>query len=183
MRASSRAAALILAFTLAPTSASPTPSPVPSYTNTTNACSSLVNQYVARGASPQTALTPSEVFACFQEIPINNALAAAQIDWLQPFVQFQTTLAYLKDPPPSYQMPPVDIVGGLAAIKAKVLSNGYTNEYDFELDVCKLIYSARDGHFNFVPGLIGLFTFSREIELVSVSLDGVRTPKIYFLRK
>ena len=102
---------------------------------------------------------------------------------MQGFLQFQTTLAYLKDPPPAYMQPAVDLLGGLDAISTKAAAGQYQNEYDFELDIFNLLFSAQDGHLLYEPYLIGGFTFSRNVGLVSISADGIQLPKAYFYCK
>ncbi|KAI9700928.1 MAG: hypothetical protein M1820_006689 [Bogoriella megaspora] len=145
-----------------------------------NACAALASQSVSQRASATPKFKPSDVYSCLQEVPINNTLAAKQVDWLNNFIQFQTTLEYLKNPPPTYQMPPTDLIAGFEGIKHKALSNGYANEYEFELAIAKLINSAQDGHLSFTPWLVGNFAFNRNVQLVSVSLDGIEVPKVYF---
>ena len=56
-----------------------------------------------------------------------------QIAWLQDILQFQSTLAYLKAPPPSYPLPAVDLVGDLNNISTFVANGKYSNEYDIEV--------------------------------------------------
>lgn len=116
-------------------------------------------------------------------MPIVPDLAVKQIEWMQGFIQFQSTLAWLKNPPAGYDLPPVDLVGGLDQIAKKAASGVYHGEYDFELDIYNLVTSAGDGHFTYLPFLIGKFAFFREVSLVSVSLDGVSLPKVYILGK
>ena len=125
---------------------------------------------------------PSDVYACGQDVPINETLAISQISWIKEFIQFQSTLAYLKNPPTGYLLPPVDLVGGLDAIAKNTAAGHYENEYDFEIDMWSLINSAADGHLSFIPYLMGAFQYSRS-PLVSVSLDGIDLPKVYFLCK
>jgi hypothetical protein len=125
---------------------------------------------------------PSEVYTCQQDVPIVPYLAVQQIEWMQGFIQFQSTLAWLKNPPAGYDLPPVDL-GGLDKIAQKAASGQYHGEYDFELDIYNLITSAGDGHLAYLPFLIGNFAYMREVSLVSLSLDGVSLPKVYFLGK
>ena len=114
---------------------------------------------------------------------MNRTAAVAQIEWIQNFVQFQTTLAYLKDPTPEYQLPPIDIVGGLSKIGQDADDGKYDNEFDFELDIFNLIAHADDGHFIFEPFLIQGFGYNRTFGLVSVSMNGLELPKIYIQGK
>ena len=123
------------------------------------------------------------MYACLQEVPIDTKLAAQQIEWLQNYLQFHTTTVYLKNPPPAYEPPPVDLLGGLDHIKSQALADQYANEYEFELALYNLFVSGRDGHLKYEPWLVGNFGIKRNVELVSVSSDGVQLPKIYFYCK
>jgi hypothetical protein len=117
-----------------------------------------------------------------RDIPINNTLAVAQIDWIQRFIPFQTTLSWLKTPPSTYGLPPTDLVGGLENIQSKAESGGYSNYFDFEVDIHTLMKSAHEGHLSFKPFLVGAFEFITHVTLVSISDDGEALPKVYFLR-
>lgn len=126
---------------------------------------------------------PSEVYACLKDVPISRAAAAAQIEWIQNFTQFQSTLAYLKDPTPEYQLAPIDIMGGLSKIGQDAEAGIYSNEFDFEWDIFNLILHADDGHFSLAPFLVQGFVINRTVGLVSVSVDGVEEPKVYLQRE
>jgi hypothetical protein len=126
---------------------------------------------------------PSEVYACLQDVPINVTLAVAQIDWIQQFISFQSTLAYLKEPPSSYPFPAVDIVAGLDSIRNKADAGTYENEYDFEYDVFKLLQKSQEGHLSFRPFLVYAFSYFRRAPLVSFSTQPSDLPRVYFLCK
>ncbi|KAL6712713.1 hypothetical protein ACLMJK_009735 [Lecanora helva] len=127
------------------------------------------------------ALKPSEVSACLLSVPYDKQKDVEQIEWMQEIFQFQSTLSYLKNPPPTYPLPAVDIMGGLKNISTFIENGKYTNEYDIEIDLFSLISSANDSHLSYVPYLHWLFTYHRGLNLVSVSLDGHQLPKIYVL--
>ena len=134
----------------------------------------------------QVAFPPSLVLDCFRDVPINGTFSVDYIDWIQAFVQFQTTLAWLKDPPPSYLRAPIDIVGSLNNISQRVVSDAYTNEFDFEVDILTTVNAAADLHFSYQPYLPAALSYGasdRNCPLVSVSLDGTQLPAIYFLSK
>jgi hypothetical protein len=124
---------------------------------------------------------PSDVYACLQDVPINKTLAVAQIEWLENYMQFQSTLAYLKNPLPSYPLPAVDIISGLESIRAAAATGNYSGEYDFEFDTWDLLLRSYDGHILYTPFLIGAFSISRNVELVSISTNGTDLPKVYML--
>jgi hypothetical protein len=76
---------------------------------------------------------PAQVgWDCIQSVPLNNSAAVALMDSLQPYLQWQSTTAFLKNPPDEYIQKvqgPVDIMGMYQNIREKLASNGYANEY------------------------------------------------------
>jgi len=58
---------------------------------------------------------------------------------MQNVFQFHSTLAYLKNPPPGYPLPAVDLIEGLKNISATITSGRYTNEYDIEVRTFNLL--------------------------------------------
>jgi hypothetical protein len=99
-------------------------------------------------------------------------------------VEFQSTLAYIKDPPQGYANEGVDLMGGLDDIAKKVSDGHYDNEYDFESDIANLLNRGHDGHLSF-NGMTysGVFLWRRNtnIALISASKDGSEIPKIWAL--
>lgn len=124
-------------------------------------------------------------YECLKTIPNKPEDATKFMASLKAFSQWQSTLAWLKDPPPSYKFAPTDILAGFDNITATVAAKKYTNEYDFQLDVVKLVVTARDGHFAFRPDVFKIFGFRvRELkDMVSVSIDGKQLPKLYHFGK
>ena len=123
---------------------------------------------------------PAEIaYSCLKFVPIDDNLALAQVELIGHFVQFQSTLAYLKSPPAGYLEPAVDVLGELDDVAEKALSNQYTNEYDFENDLFQLAISAHDGHFSILPFLTGLFIWSRPISLISILENATDLPQIF----
>jgi len=100
-----------------------------------------------------------------------------------PYFKWQSNTVWLKDPPEEYAekvQPAVDIWGELAEIRKNVVAAKYANEYEFGLDLYLLLQSTHDGHFVYVPDVIGnVFNFARPVPLVSVSADGKELPKAY----
>lgn len=119
--------------------------------------------------------------ACLQSVPNKPQEATKLVQSLKAYVSWQSTLAYLKDPPASYGLPPVDIMGGLDAIAANVSAGGFASEYDFQRSMVLLIAQAHDGHFGFRPDVFKAFSFRNDLvaDLVSVSADGKQMPKLY----
>lgn len=78
-------------------------------------------------------------------------------------------------------MPPTDILGGINAILGKVKSNGYTSQFEMDLELNHLIKSAHDGHLAFQLCSQSIFTYQIDMPLVSISTDGLALPKVYAL--
>ena len=94
-------------------------------------------------------------------------------------MQFQSTLAYLKNPPSSYQQPAIDLEAGLAQIQKDIANNAFPNQYTFEATLQNLIYSAHDAHLQLDAGILAAFNFLSPYSIVSLSVDGVQIPKVY----
>ncbi|KAF2798053.1 hypothetical protein K505DRAFT_372009 [Melanomma pulvis-pyrius CBS 109.77] len=121
----------------------------------------------------------SEVFECLTSVPFHAAVAIRFLTYLNETIQFQSTLAYLKNPPEGYQRPPVDLLGGLQTIQNNITAGYYRNQYAFEADVQHLLYSAHDAHLTLTAGAMAAFSFLAPFRISSVSTDGKELPKVY----
>lgn len=147
-------------------------------------CATLSASYksqIAHAPNVKPSFLPSVVHQCLLDVKIeDNDVEVAYVDYINALVQFQSTLSYLKSPPPAYQLPAVDVLGGLDKIKQNAASGTYIRQYDLDLDIYSLFVRARDGHFTYTPNILAFFSFTREESLVSVSADGVALPEVYF---
>jgi hypothetical protein len=120
---------------------------------------------------------------CINAVPLNASSAKRLIQALRPYIEWQSTLAELKNPPAEYAekvQPPVDIFGGLDQIDADIDAGNFKNEYDFGWTLYTLILSAHDGHFSYIPDSVGsIFAWGRPVPLVSVSEDGEQLPSVF----
>ncbi|EXK35972.1 hypothetical protein FOMG_09164 [Fusarium oxysporum f. sp. melonis 26406] len=110
-------------------------------------------------------------------MPFYPELADPFLEELGKYVQWQSTLETLKNPPYAYMSSPTDILDGLEMIR----NTKYSSQWQFDQAIKALINSANDGHFyvklcSFTP-----FTFMRNTALVSVSTDGIEAPELYTL--
>jgi hypothetical protein len=125
-------------------------------------------------------LIPSVAMACLESVPLDVDRSLGFVEYITPYIEFQATLAYLKDPPSGYTLSGVDVLGGLAEITQKLKDGSYKNQYCFEKELWILVnVLPRDFHFNLPLPLISLFSFQTEIRLVSVSPDGKAIPQPY----
>ncbi|KAI1429011.1 hypothetical protein F5Y12DRAFT_587761 [Xylaria sp. FL1777] len=113
---------------------------------------------------------------CLQSFPYNVTKADEFLTEIRKYIQFQSTLEVLQNPPDTYASTGVDILGGLDRIG----NTTYENQFQFDSDLRSLIRSANDGHFFIFPCSTGPFSFFRQtVGLISVSKDGLQQPEIY----
>lgn len=117
---------------------------------------------------------------CSLSVPFVKEDGLKLVDSLSAWLQYQSTLAYLKNPPEEYLMNSVDLLGRLNEIRDKVEAGNYSTEVLFQSDIALLVSSAHDGHLAYVPDMMIIFVYRRTIgQLLSVSLDGESLPQIY----
>lgn len=160
-----------------------------------------VSASVAAQKSVATPTVAAELaYECITSVPFNQTAALALVDGVVPYFKWQTTTAFLKDPPEEYAQkvqPAVDLWGELEKIRGKVIGGHYENEYEvrkhhytyivpnanhrqFGFELYLLTLNIHDGHFVYTPDVIGtVFNFARPVALVSVSADGKELPKAY----
>ena len=126
-----------------------------------------------------TTFTAKQAYDCLTSVPFNPAVATRFIKYYNDTIQFQSTLAYLKEPPSSYQQPAIDILAGLEQIQKDVAQGLFSNQYAFEATLQNLVYSAHDAHFQLEAGILAAFTFLSPYPIVALSEDGVQIPKVY----
>ncbi|KAI9663679.1 MAG: hypothetical protein M1821_007169 [Bathelium mastoideum] len=110
----------------------------------------------------------SDVIACLTSVPFHPEVASRFITYFNETMQFQSTLAYLKNPPSTYQQPALDFQARLQQIQDRVNADFYHNQYAFEADLQALSQATHDSH--------AVLPFN----LVTVSSDGKQIPEIYF---
>ncbi|OAL56114.1 hypothetical protein IQ07DRAFT_530188 [Pyrenochaeta sp. DS3sAY3a] len=120
-----------------------------------------------------------DAYACLTSVPFNSAVATRFIKYINDTVHFQSTLAYLRQPPLGYQQPAVDIVSELAEIQNNVTAQVYQNQYQFEVDVQHLLGRAHDGHLYLRGGITAAFSFLAPYSITAASPGGGSLPKIY----
>ena len=152
--------------------------------STTPPCAQVSSAMYGDGSSPVTQVVPAKLaWDCINSVPFNASSGKALINSIRPYVNWQSTLVELKNPPAEYAekvQPPIDILGGLDKIVADIDAGRFSNEYDFGWTLYTLIQGAHDGHFNYVPDTVGgIFTWGRNVPLVSVSEDGEQLPAVF----
>ena len=132
------------------------------------------------------ALTPADelfpavlAYQCLLSAPFNSTIALEFLQYYNDTLQFQSTLAYLKNPPPSYQQPPIDVIGSLNTIQQRVQAGEFQSEYAFEVAVQEVVYATHDDHITLDAGILSAFTFGSPLRIVSASTDGIALPQVY----
>jgi hypothetical protein len=72
-------------------------------------------------------------YECLTSAPFNQTGALALVDGVVPYFKWQSNTVWLKDPPKEYAekvQAPVDIWGGLADIRSKVVAGNYKSEHE-----------------------------------------------------
>lgn len=139
--------------------------------------------YAAAHPSATPRVPAKLAYDCLNAIPFNQTAAEQLILALEPYTHWQTTIEYIKSPPAEYAakvQAPYDFYASFDSIKSKVFSGSYKSEYEFGYAVYRAFQQTHDGHFVFIPDVIGgVFNFGRATPLVSVSKDGHSIPEIY----
>lgn len=150
------------------------------------ACASVSKLAAAfTSASPSAIPTvPAELaYECLTSIPFNSSAAVAFLDSVRPYLDWQTTISYLKDPPAEYAekvQAPYDFYANYERIYETAKSDAYSSEYAFGFDVYRCFQRAHDGHFVLYPDSVTeIFSFGRTTPLISVSVDGTDIPEVF----
>ncbi|PIA97917.1 hypothetical protein CB0940_05763 [Cercospora beticola] len=151
-----------------------------------NACASIRLIALASSATKPKAIPTvgaSLAYECINSVPFNQSAAVALIDSIRPYLQWQSTLQWIKDPPKEYAekiQPPYDILAEFERIDDCAKAGSYLSEYEFGLDLYTCFQRTHDGHFVLFPDSItGIFAFYRTTPIVSVSKDGMSIPEIF----
>jgi hypothetical protein len=125
-------------------------------------------------------IAASLAHACLNTVPLHKDAGVDLIDSLVPYLEWQSDAAYLADPPADYFYPPHDIFKALAGVRADLVADKYTNEYEFQQDLYARVWGpAHDGHFVFYPDVLTIaFEWTRPKPIVSISENGHDLPVI-----
>ena len=97
-----------------------------------------------------------------------------------PYMQWNSNVEILKDPPSGYHLPGTDLLRGLNLISKNVTEGAYKNECEFQIALYRLFNSGYDFHLSYSPDVIGRsFVFGTYETIVSVSIDGQQLPQLY----
>lgn len=121
-------------------------------------CKAISEAYSASNGSVgdtiHVSLPPSIGVACLKSVPVDKTRDLQLLDFLTPFISFQSTLEILADPPEGYLLDGVDILGGLQSIKQKLSNDSYTSQYDVMVDVRSIVSGEMHYCYNLYKGSI-----------------------------
>lgn len=116
--------------------------------------------------------------------PLIKTEAPRLIDTVMALLEWHSTLAYLKEPPPGYLLSPTDLMADARALRMAVQHGTLISELAFQQNLTNILSSAHDGHLFVSLDATRVFGYMRTFDdIVSVSLDGKSTPQIYSYRK
>ena len=103
------------------------------YTTSNGTACAQVSALTATQNSTSATVPAQLAYDCITSVPFDQSGALALVDSVVPYFRWQSTTAFLKDPPEEYTekiQPAVDVFGELADIRSKVIANEYKNEYE-----------------------------------------------------
>ncbi|KAF6807039.1 peptidase s41 family protein [Colletotrichum sojae] len=148
------------------------------------ACSAVSASWAAQiAATPTPTVDAKLAYECINSAPLNKPAALKFIDEMKPYLEWQSDLAFLKNPPADYFFPPHDVFAALDKVRAGIEADEYPNEYSWQQDMFINVFGpGHDGHLYVYSDLLtNAMEWARPFALVSISEDGVSTPviKIY----
>ncbi|CAG8953320.1 hypothetical protein HYFRA_00003528 [Hymenoscyphus fraxineus] len=139
----------------------------------------IISKRSSLSASGIPTVPAKTAYDCLNSVPLNPQAATDLVNAILPYIEWQSDIAYLKDPPTSYKMPAIDLWQSFNDILQGIKNGEFANEYEFQVKLFSTFNLAHDGHFRFAPDLMSKIQFRRRVQLVSVSRDGVELPRIY----
>ncbi|KAF4963704.1 hypothetical protein FSARC_8301 [Fusarium sarcochroum] len=152
--------------------------------NSAIACSAVSSLWAAQiETTPTPTVNAKLAYDCLNSVPLNKPAALRFMAELEPYVEWQSTLAFLKEPPTDYFFPPHDVSAALNSLRTRLEADKYLNEYEWQEDLYVNVFGpAHDGHFYVFPDVLtNAVEWERPLALVSISNNGSSPPvvKVY----
>ncbi|KAJ5913253.1 hypothetical protein N7504_002136 [Penicillium tannophilum] len=155
-------------------------STIPNQSRQNDHCAQIYQLFVQHGNESESLTIPGTLaLNCLQDLPFEPKRASSFVKEYRKYVQFESDIEILKNPPSSYQMPPTDLLGGLDKIERKAAAGEYKSQYEFDTDLKALSLSTYQSHFTLTLCSMSLFIFENSVPLVSISSDGTSLPEVY----
>ena len=84
-------------------------------------------------------LRPSVATACLESVPLNKQKNLQLLTYLKPFLELQSTIGIISNPPEEYLLSGVDFPGGMDAMQSKLENNEYKSQTEFVNDLMSLV--------------------------------------------
>ena len=123
--------------------------------------------------------TAHQVYACLVTVPFFKDPATQLLNYIADTLTYQSTISYLRDPPSSYQQPAIGVVETLSFLQDLVDTSSFSNQYEFEAAVQRLLLRMHDAHVVLSGGLLEYVVFGAPMDLLSLSSDGMALPRIH----
>jgi hypothetical protein len=149
--------------------------------DTVTACSAVSASWASQiKATPTPTVNAKLAHRCLKSVPLDKSGALKFIVEIEPYLEWHSTLAFLKKPPADYFFLSHDVFAALNVIKEKLEADSYGNEYDWQEDLFTKVFSpAHDGNFYVYPDILtNAVEWARPFALVSISEDGSSPPVI-----
>uniref|UniRef100_A0A8H7N2W7 Tail specific protease domain-containing protein n=1 Tax=Bionectria ochroleuca TaxID=29856 RepID=A0A8H7N2W7_BIOOC len=118
-------------------------------------------------------------YQCAISVPLHAQEATEMMQITKQYVSFMSTLAYLKNPPKSYQQPAVDVMERLEEIINNIAQSVYANQYELDMALHSIAITVHDTHFIIPRGVMNIFQWFLPDSIVTLSSDGQELPQVY----
>jgi len=92
-------------------------------------------------SDPTAAILPSLAQACLHAVSVDVERDLALISYVRPFIEWQSTIEILADPPHDYLVPAIDIFYELDRIEQNLKTGFYSKQWDFSTDFMGIVSS------------------------------------------
>lgn len=127
--------------------------------------------------SPENLIKAKDAYDCLKSVPVAADDNKELIDQLKLYWAFHSETGYLKNPPDTWELGPLDLIGELDKIKENLSS--YESEFDVQQAIRELATRTGNFHLNYIPDILQVFSFWRTVQIASVAAEGTATPKAY----
>lgn len=120
-----------------------------SWAQATQPCAQISASLAAQPPAATGAVDVNDAYECLTSVPVDTTGDLELLENIRVYLQWQSTVSYLKDPPSGYQQPATDLPAKLDNLTAALEQGTISDEYTFQIDLYHVLLSAYDGY---VPG-------------------------------
>lgn len=123
-----------------------------------------------QAATPTPTVDARLALECLRSVPLQKSAAVKFIDELKPYMEWQSDLAFMKRPPPSFDFPAIDVFDTLERIKDDLLADHYQDEHSWQQDLFLRVFGrAHNGHLYLLQDVLtNAVEWERPFTLVTV---------------